>query len=82
MKHPSDLVELQTFSSMADAQWAASMLRAHGIESFLHRLDVAGFAGFLGLDSPARLQVMPEDLERAREILEAQSALREDDSCS
>lgn len=63
----AELVAIDTFRSVADAQIAQGLLEAAGIESMI-RSDNAG--GMYPAISGAELLVRAEDIERAREALD------------
>lgn len=59
---------LASFPNLAEAELAASQLRAHGIEVFLP--DLAGLQSSNLTIRFARLQVRPQDAETAKKLLE------------
>jgi len=67
----SDLVCLQEFSSRMEAAMACEILEASAVSATVFADDGGGaFQGVLFSRGVARLMVLPEDLERARQILE------------
>jgi hypothetical protein len=65
-----DLVTIATFADVPEAELAKERLQLEGIDAFVFSENTAGIMPFL---NPAtggiRLQVQPQDAERAREIL-------------
>ena len=66
-----DLVEVGTFAATIDAELAASLLDAEGIESMTLADDAGGAFPFFQATRGVRLLVRAEDETRAKEILEA-----------
>lgn len=69
----ADLVTLQTFSSHVEADMAASLLDAFGVETVTSSDDCAGQRAAMTLSGGVRLIVRAEDVTRAREILANES---------
>jgi hypothetical protein len=68
--HPSDLVTLSRFPSAGAAEAARSRLEADGIPSLVAERDALRLDPFGGRPQVGiRLQVRPEDVERARQSL-------------
>ena len=65
----SKLEVVGVYSTEPEAQLAEAQLRAAGIECRLQKDDAGGLVPNLDLARGIRLQVLPEDAERAREIL-------------
>ena len=64
-----DAVVLEKFSSRMEAQMAAGLLEAEGINTFISADDAGGIYPPLQFFLGVRLIVAPEDERRAREIL-------------
>lgn len=70
MRDPNDLVQLATFGYLHEAEFAASVLDAAGIESLVRDEFVAGVRPHLTFtDGGVRLFVRAMDAERAEEVL-------------
>ena len=66
---PNQLVTLQTFPLLMEAQVVKSRLDAEGIQSFITDEHVMNLNFYSNAVGGVRLQVRAEDLERAREAL-------------
>jgi Putative prokaryotic signal transducing protein len=67
-----DLVTVAAFPDTAEAELAKERLELEGIEAFVIGAQTAGVMPFLtGPTGGVRLQVAPQDADRAREILAA-----------
>ncbi len=66
-----DAVILETFSSRMEAEMAAGLLEAEGIDTLIMADDAGGAYPMLQFVRGVRLLVFKEDEARAREILEA-----------
>ena len=64
----TDLVILRTFATEIEAELARATLEAHGIPAAVRITDAAGL---LRVVEGAKLLVSREDVELAREVLEA-----------
>jgi hypothetical protein len=65
-----DLVTVATFPDVAEAQLARERLEGEGIRAFVIDAQTAGVLPFLaGVPGGVRVQVAPNDEERAREVL-------------
>jgi hypothetical protein len=65
-----ELVTLTSFSDVAEAQLARDRLELEGIRAFVIDAQTAGVMPFLTSSTGGvRIQVEPQDLERAREVL-------------
>ncbi len=66
-----DAVILETFSSRMEAEMAAGLLEAEGIDTLIMADDAGGAYPMLQFVRGVRLLVFKEDEARAREILAA-----------
>jgi hypothetical protein len=67
-----ELVTVASFADVAEAELAKERLELEGVRAFVMGAQTAGVMPYLTSSTGGvRLQVAPEDLERAREILEA-----------
>jgi Putative prokaryotic signal transducing protein len=67
-----ELVTVASFADVAEAELARERLDLEGIPAFAIGAQTAGVMPFLaGSSGRVRLQVAPEDVERAKEILES-----------
>ena len=66
-----DAVVLETFSNRIEADMAAGLLEAEGIEAWVMADDAGGTYPMLQFVRGVRLMVFKEDEARAREILAA-----------
>ncbi len=66
-----DAVILDTFSSRMEAEMAAGLLEAEGIDTLIMADDAGGAYPMLQFVRGVQLLVFKEDEARAREILEA-----------
>jgi predicted Fe-Mo cluster-binding NifX family protein len=66
-----DAVVLETFSSRMEAEMAAGLLEAEGIDTLIMADDAGGAYPMLQFVRGVRLLVFKEDEARAREILAA-----------
>jgi hypothetical protein len=64
-------VVAKTFPNEFEAERAKGILEENGIESFVQRDDAGGMEPPLQLTEGVKLIVLEEDLQRAKEILEA-----------
>jgi hypothetical protein len=64
-----EAVVVEKFTTRLEAQMAAGLLEAEGIQSFISADDAGGFYPPLQILGGVRLIVFPEDERRAREIL-------------
>lgn len=62
-------IEVAEFKSGVEADAAASLLRASGIEVELAPIDPGGLRAFAHYPAPGRLLVAPSDADRARDLL-------------
>jgi hypothetical protein len=67
----SNTVCIQTFGTEIDAEIAKEILKANGIKAAIVADDLGG--GFPQLSGDAKLMVMEEDADLAREILNSSS---------
>ena len=65
----TDVVEAARYNSGVEADLARLYLESEGVQSVLFDTEINHFYG--GLFMPVRLMVLDEDLERARELLDA-----------
>ena len=68
------LVVVGVYSSELEAQLAEAQLRTAGIECRLQKDDAGGLVPNLDLSRGIKLQVLPDDADRAREILESDAS--------
>ena len=66
-----DAIVLETFSNRIEAEMAAGLLEAEGIEAWVMADDAGGAYPMLQFVRGVRLMVFKEDETRAREILAA-----------
>lgn len=66
------LVTVQTYADDASARVARAILEANGIEGFLRSDGASGFEPWLAYAGGYKVLVRREDLEAARELLEAE----------
>ena len=66
-----DAIVLETFSNRIEAEMAAGLLEAEGIEAWVMADDAGGAYPMLQFVRGVRLMVFKEDEARAREILAA-----------
>jgi len=66
----SDLQELGTFATEAEAALAKSILEANGIRSLIKSAPVSARGAVMGLGPGTRLFVQAVDLAAARELLD------------
>lgn len=64
-------VVIESFSDKVFAEAAVSLLESEGIEAIISADDAGGELPNLDFARGARLLVAPEDVERAKEILDA-----------
>jgi hypothetical protein len=65
-----DLVTVAAFADVPEAQLAKERLELEGIPAFVADAQVSGVMPFLtSATGGVRVQVKPEDVERAKEIL-------------
>ena len=76
--HP-DLVVLRTFLNDIDAQLARTALEAAEIDSMIRADDAGGMRPHLWVGSGVELVVRAQDVERANQILDDESAAVTDD---
>ena len=69
-----DAIVLETFSNRIEAEMAAGLLEAEGIEAWVMADDAGGAYPMLQFVRGVRLMVFKEDEARAREILAAMAA--------
>jgi len=67
----NDAIVLETFSNRIEAEMAAGLLEAEGIEAMVRADDAGGAYPMLQFVRGVRLMVAQEDEARAREILAA-----------
>jgi len=75
----SELVTLEEFTSLGQAQVVRAMLEASGIDAMVTKDDAGGMAPAMQIFVGVQLLVRAEDLETAREILEAEPLESTDD---
>jgi len=61
----------KTFANEFEAERAKGILEENGVEGFVQRDDAGGMEPPLQLTEGVKLIVLEEDLQRAKEILEA-----------
>lgn len=64
-----ELVTVVTYPDVAEAELAQERLEAEGIQAFVIGAQSGGVMPFLAQSEGVRVQVKPEDVERAKEIL-------------
>jgi putative signal transducing protein len=64
-------VVIRRFMTVAEADLARAILAANGIEAAVLRDDAGGMLPAMSLLSEIRLVVAPDDVDAAREVLEA-----------
>jgi len=64
-----DAIVLETFSNRIEAEMAAGLLEAEGVEAMVRADDAGGAYPMLQFGRGVRLMVAQEDEARAREIL-------------
>ncbi len=64
-----ELVTVATFKDLPEAQLAQERLELEGIRAFVVDGQAGGVMPYLAESMGIRLQVQPEDAERAQEIL-------------
>jgi hypothetical protein len=69
-----DAIILETFSNRIEAEMAAGLLEAEGIEAVVRADDAGGTYPMLQFIRGVRLMVAQEDEARARELLAAMAA--------
>jgi hypothetical protein len=65
-----ELVTVATFPDVAEAELAKERLELEGIQAFVIDAQAGGVMPYIAQSTGVRVQVPPEDLERAKEILE------------
>lgn len=66
-----EIVLLQHFSTLYEAELAKGRLEAEGMMCFIQKGNQAAFNSFNGMSGDADLFVLKKDLKKAREILES-----------
>lgn len=66
------LTILRHYGSVVEAEMAANMLDAYGIECVIDKDDAGGMYPQMGMLGMIRLLVRDEDVDEARDLLEAQ----------
>jgi hypothetical protein len=66
-----ELITVASFTDVSEAELARERLELEGIRAFVVDAQTAGVMPFLTSSTGGvRVQVQPQDLERAREVLE------------
>ncbi len=65
----SDLVTVATFTDLPEAELARERLELEGIRAFVLDAQTAGVMPYVTGSTGIRLQVEPQEAERAKEIL-------------
>jgi hypothetical protein len=64
-----ELVTVATFSDVAEAELAKERLGLEGIRAFVLDAQAGGVMPFIAQSTGVRVQVEPDDVARAKEIL-------------
>jgi hypothetical protein len=68
-----ELITVASFPDVSEAELARERLELEGVRAFVVNAQTSGVMPFLTSSTGGvRVQVQPQDLERAREILEVQ----------